>query len=519
MTEREDPWLDLELKDGTTVGQALEGFPKPQALRHDYGGRGRKWHHDFLVYAYALVNHPAYEGIPGGKPDDGKIRWNAPSHRPPGNEWSDLHERRKDWLRRKAEKLGIPIEGHWPSKVAKTLHPWNKKPCQTCGQVMSLRYEYPNKTRLRQINEIEDIVIPFERRDIESILEIIPNVHEQAGQQGLEELAEIFGIPERVERTTKAMQTYFDEEFIDDEPWDLSPGAMSNPPDRLDGFHTYNKCCRRTEDTGRHGDNLRSYGVDRRAFEQWCEGDWAAADFVMSQKVTGPCEQCGNEEELTADHIGPISLGFTHRPKFHALCRSCNSAKNNRMSFEDVQVLCRDEDLGAKVVSWHAQAIWDAYKNEVHDDEGALRLSKMMRVNQHHYLDILGEISEAGYNEFLKRFLHPEYADHAHELEGFDGTDYTFDNLTKKPRHDTYSDKKKQRQQRITFEALDGYNEKEGRNVRKIHTTKIEEAHTQVFRSLETGDAAGAEEALKDYMAAVADALVEKGVPRAHWTI
>ena len=31
----------------------------------------------------------------------------------------------------------------------------------------------------------------------------------------------------------------------------LSPGAMSNPPDRLDGFHTYNLCCRSKQDTGR----------------------------------------------------------------------------------------------------------------------------------------------------------------------------------------------------------------------------------------------------------------------------
>jgi len=60
----------------------------------------------------------------------------------------------------------------------------------------------------------------------------------------------------------------------------LSPGAMSNAPDRLDGFHTYNLCCRPTQDTGRAVDNLKSYGDDRRAFEQWCEGDWAAANLL-----------------------------------------------------------------------------------------------------------------------------------------------------------------------------------------------------------------------------------------------
>lgn len=32
----------------------------------------------------------------------------------------------------------------------------------------------------------------------------------------------------------------------------LGPGAMSNFPDRYDGFHTYNRCCRKKEDKGLH---------------------------------------------------------------------------------------------------------------------------------------------------------------------------------------------------------------------------------------------------------------------------
>ena len=47
---------------------------------------------------------------------------------------------------------------------------------------------------------------------------------------------------------------------------------MGNPPDRLDGFHSYNRCCRGTSDKGRFKENLKRYGDDRRAYENWSDG-------------------------------------------------------------------------------------------------------------------------------------------------------------------------------------------------------------------------------------------------------
>ena len=123
--------------------------------KHSYGGRGRKWNRKFIEYEDKIVNHPNYQGIPGRIVEDGKIRWNAPSHRPPGNRWSNLHDERLEWWKKKAEEIGVPIEGQWISKVAKAIPPWKKKPCQTCGRVFSLRYEYPTKRILKKINNIE----------------------------------------------------------------------------------------------------------------------------------------------------------------------------------------------------------------------------------------------------------------------------------------------------------------------------------------------------------------------------
>jgi len=47
------------------------------------------------------------------------------------------------------------------------------------------------------------------------------------------------------------------------------------------------------------------------------------------------CKNCGKTEDLTIDHIHPISLGGTKEPdNLQVLCRSCNSSKNNRVNHD-----------------------------------------------------------------------------------------------------------------------------------------------------------------------------------------
>jgi len=72
--------------------------------RYRYGGRGREWHPEFVKYMYKIAKHPNFAGIPWGIDEKGKIRWNAPSHRPPGGKWSNLHDERLEWWRKKAEE-------------------------------------------------------------------------------------------------------------------------------------------------------------------------------------------------------------------------------------------------------------------------------------------------------------------------------------------------------------------------------------------------------------------------------
>jgi len=283
----------------------------------------RAWHKNFLKYMNFIVKHPNYAGMPEAYRMDGSIRWVTSGK-------SEIGQKRLAWWDKKRKELKIKKDGPWISKVARTIHPIGKKPCQICGKEMSLDYIYPNK---------------------------------RGG---------------------------------------FSPGAMSNAPDRFEGYHTYNLCCRSVQDTGRHKDNLNRYGEDRRAYENWADGDWKAASWLM--KVF-------NKHKVSPDHIGPISLGFSHNPQFNPLTPAKNSAKNNRMTFADIKKLIELEKNGAIVTSWHSKYIWDILKNKIKTDADALKLSKIMRRNMHQILLILSEILKQGYSKFLvTNFLHPEYA-------------------------------------------------------------------------------------------------------------
>jgi Alw26I/Eco31I/Esp3I family type II restriction endonuclease len=482
-----------------------------------YGGRGRKINPKFIEYMKKVVADDNYKNLPWAIDDQQKIRWNAPSHRPPGGPWSNLHDERLDWWKSKAKELKIPQTGNWISKVAKKIHPFKEKPCQICGVIRSIRYEYPTVRIIKKINSIDGLTIPFEYRDFQTINQITIELNNQVGKGGMEELCQILGIEKKYSLSLSTLLKYLSEIFVTSEPKGiLSPGAMSNAPDRLDGFHTFNICCRSSEDTGRNKDNLKTYGQDRRAFEFWCDGDWSAASRLMRETVIGKCANCGNEEQLTADHEGPISLGFCHRPKFVALCKACNSGKNNRMSKTDVVNLKKDEENGAIVVSHHAITVWDLLKKSVNSDDDALQMSKIMRANQHQYLMLLSKIKGAGHDKFLKNLLHPEYAKNRYEIIGFKGTDFSYEKLEVSKRQDTYSDSLEERMVRISLDALDEYSSKENRNPLLVEDKELEKTERELLELLEEENYKEGKKKLDEYMTSIGKKLVKFGIPRAH---
>jgi Alw26I/Eco31I/Esp3I family type II restriction endonuclease len=447
-----------------------------------YGKKGQEWHPVFIEYIEFIANHEVYQGMPDAFREDGNIQWEAPSNRTSGK-YKDTYGKRLEWWRRKAVSVGIdPQTSHWISRTAKLIHPTKQKPCKRCGLVMELRSVYPSENLIKRILGLSYVCDTFSIDSFENIESLITRLASRFGDRVFSDIPTLLktksiSIPQLGPNLEDWLH-WIEEYYIPREPSMLSPGAMANAPDRFDGFHSFNKCCRSNADKGRHKSNLQSYTTDRRVFEYWAGGDWIAADQLMGQvKAIFGGESClnGHPGPCSADHIGPISLGFTHRPEFQLLCKPCNSAKNNRMSLRDVVHLREVEARGEAVISWHSQALWDARKHDVVDDGTALRLSKLLRDNRHTLMAILQEIEKAAYYTFLASFLELPYADCQVKFENLRVEHYLtcFDRITRKTRTTKQVETQKARRCRIAFLSLREYFAKENRNAFVISTGAI----------------------------------------------
>ena len=270
---------------------------------------------------------------------------------------------------------------------------------------------------------------------------------------------------------------------------------MANPPDRFDGFHHFNLCCRAKADTGRHVSNLSSYVTDRRAFEFWNDGDWIAADRLMgiirAKMAMHPCLN-GHSGPCQADHTGPLSLGFAHRPEFQLLCPPCNGRKNNRLSLRDVQSLLASEAKGEEVISWHSRAVWNARKHTIRDDETAGRLTKVLRDNRRTAMAMLSRLAESGHYVFLATLLHLPAADSEVEIEQFENDHGTVraTQLSRKSRGAAHAVEQKARRLRIAFESLLAYSSKKNRNAYVVSTPDSESEMEKTLDLLDASSAA-----------------------------
>ncbi|HEV7736667.1 MAG TPA: Alw26I/Eco31I/Esp3I family type II restriction endonuclease, partial [Chlamydiales bacterium] len=327
-----------------------------------YGSKRQTWAAEFVIYMKTIVTHPAYDGMPDAVKNDGMIQWEAPSNRSSGL-YQFTHIKRRNWWKNKAESIGIDTsKDRWISQAAKKIHPTGEKPCKRCGRIMKIAYVYPKANLINRLKN--QFGKDFEISITDTIIDILKGSYNIFGNRLIECISELLATGSlKIPNFNKNFDSLIDwviHEYIPKEPSTLSPGVMSNAPDRFDGFHSFNRCCRGKADTGRHAANLSSYTTDRRVFEFWSEGDWIAADRLaglVKSKLSGePCAD-GGDSHPTADHIGPLSLGFCHRPEFKLLSKSANSAKNNRMSLSDVRYLLDCENRGIQVISWYAKPL------------------------------------------------------------------------------------------------------------------------------------------------------------------
>ncbi|PWW37887.1 MULTISPECIES: Alw26I/Eco31I/Esp3I family type II restriction endonuclease [Paenibacillus] len=459
-------------------------------------------HPNFLKYEKFIINHLNYKGMPDVYYDGDKVQWEAPSNRK-GGKFKDTHVKRKDWWNKKALSLGIDTNtGEWISKTAKEIHPTMMKPCKRCGLELDLRYSYVTEKMIKRVTKLSYFEHTFGFKFPEHVIFFVQRLHIHYGDIIFKDLpnllkskhvSEIPILPQSID----AWLQWIEEVLIPSEPKGLlSPGAMSNAPDRLDGFHTLNLCCRQKADSGRFKNNLKLYANDRRAFEHWVEGDWVTADRLMgiirsdSKLGDTSCLFDGNGSEhvkpCAADHIGPISLGFCHRPEFQFLCNSCNSSKGNRMFVSDVNHLIRVEEAGEKVISWYAKELWDRKKSHISTSEEALRLSKMLRDNRYTFMNILNRLVAEGHYAFLSTFLELERAEFNVKIKEVSVKNHIthIEEIEKNPKENLYVREQQARRLRIAFETLEMYASKVERNALLVTSNEIDEKIIESLKAL-----------------------------------
>ena len=461
----------------------------------------------FLQYEEEIVNHPAYAGMPDLRHDDETIQWEAPSNRGAGV-FQFSHDKRYQWWVEKAVQIGISTEeDKWISKVAKTIHPTKQHPCKVCGCVMDIRYCYLSSNFIKRVQKLPFFDGAVEMEEVTHILDFITAFVDTYGDKAYDaipallkctQVKEIPSLPHDLATWT----SWIENNYIPKEPSMLSPGVMSNAPDRLDGFHTFNRCCRSTADKGRSKENLASYSTDRRAFENWSDGNWITANKLMgyiNSNTDMNQEHCANESNgglhprpCSADHIGPISLGFCHRPEFQFLCKPCNSAKNNRMYYSDVCHLIEAEENGETVATWYANPIWQKCKSKVTDKESALRLSRVMRDNRNVAMMLLADFINRKEFLFLFTLLNLEYADYEYDITPSSARiikQIVTVDFEKKTSTLRYVNIQKTRKIRVAFSSLSEYAQKENRNGFTYTNSAIEVLKKKAFLVLSKVDA------------------------------
>lgn len=416
---------------------------------------------EFQQYQKFIIEHPNYTGLEyaGSWVKAGK---------------SIVGQKRKNWADQKIAELGITGSGIY-AKLMYEIHPLKVKPCQTCGRQMSLDYVYPNKNFADKLTKSFPIFVG-KNLLITNIYDIFKTIESDEKREFISLMRLTLKRKDTENVDVQGLIQCLIEESKLGLIKALGPGAMSNFPDRFDGFHSYNRCCRSTEDTGRSTENLKSYTKDRRAYEAWSDGNHRAANQLMGDKIfsgTG----------LSADHLGPISLGFVHDPRFmKAMTSGENSSKRDRLILSDlVNMINIESRENINASSWFCSIIWQAIKKDIQDgritsnNEILKEYQTILKKNKDLFFNILGYLaSSKNGKEFLIWYLRDRY-----KLEDNYLYDYVLDtdisssnfgqiksknlrNLTAR------ADGEEDRAIRIGLESIHDYSSKNNRKIKEV---------------------------------------------------
>lgn len=416
----------------------------------------KQWHNKFKKYMEKIVNNSNYKGLPIEKKSDGSYAWIATAK-------SDIGQKRIEWCINKAHDLNFIVDYEpYPGMYADVMleiHPTKYKVCQICGKEMSLYYHYPNANFLKALNKtfncnftdcdhISDIWDELINHGIKKI-----TLAKFLIQQGALNLNPESASKDKIIDTLEYACRKGNKKC-------LGPGAMSNFPDRYDGFHTYNRCCRPIQDKGRSKENLKSYTKDRRAYEYWSDGNIHAANQFMGSSFF---------DGTSADHIGPISLGFVHDPRYlQPMPSGDNSSKRDRLQVIDIKNIIETQNhTDVYPMSWQSKLIWEYIRANYtkHPEKVPNLYRNALKQNMANFMYILLSILELcpqnGENFLAKAYLEPNY--------NYFKYSYKFNErgeiIAKQPRH--YTDRNQNetdRYRRIAIKSVYDYSEKDNRH-------------------------------------------------------
>lgn len=205
---------------------------------------------------------------------------------------------------------------------------------------------------------------------------------------------------------------------------------------------------------------MKTYSKDRRAYEYWSDGNIHAANQFMGSSFF---------DGISADHIGPISLGFIHDPRYLQPMRGGdNSAKRDHLQSEDIEKIVETyERTGVYPMSWYSKLIWEyilsnyrAHPDRVDDD-----YRDALKQNMANFMFILWTILDGcpAYGEdFLEKKLLAQHYDCFNYSYEFNANGEI---VSQRPRHFTDRNQHEtERYKRIAINAVYDYNDKDNRN-------------------------------------------------------
>ena len=349
-------------------------------------------HPDFEQYKVEMYAAAAYEGLAQGDQWDYR-----------GNYDGTRAKRRKWWK-------DICIEDETMADAARRIHPTGIHTCTGCGTLVEISTEKTylvSKTETELTGKMSDEILELiniygENEGLvqRQVPTPIGGYHALFDDKKLLRVAFMPHIPlfapgeilllERFERWSgrvvlhqndselmKCLEGYYGR-------FEPNQHGRGNAPDRFDGLHCYNVCCKEPLDPGRDPANMAQYGRDRRALELLSSGAHRIANRLMKEI---------NTLDLVGDHIGPLICGFAHDPSnLQAINEDLNREFWYWLNLDKVEQLISIEEGGGKITSVHISMLWDATKAQIISDEKARKLTFFLKAMTKFNLFLLAEI-------------------------------------------------------------------------------------------------------------------------------